>query len=63
MAILTKDELRASVLELPPQERSELADEIWQSLEQAGHDPDVLAWHREILDERIAFKRRAQDAA
>ncbi|MEP7011952.1 MAG: addiction module protein [Acidobacteriota bacterium] len=54
MAILSKDELRASVLDLPPQERSEFADEIWLSLGEAGHDPGVPAWHREILDDRIA---------
>jgi len=54
MGILTLDQLRTSALELPAEERWDLAQEIWQSLAAAepGHNlPDEL---REILDQRIA---------
>lgn len=54
MGTLTLDQLRTSALELPTEERWDLAQEIWQSLAAANpvHDlPDEL---REILDQRIA---------
>ncbi len=48
------DQLRTSALELPPDQRWDLAQEIWQSL--AGADPqtDLPDGLREVLDQRIA---------
>ena len=50
---MTKAELQRQALELPENERLELADTIWASLS----DPDVLSlptWQRDLLDERLA---------
>lgn len=50
---MTRTEIQRQILELPENERLELADAIWASLE----DPDALelpAWQRELLDERLA---------
>ena len=50
---MTKAELQRQALELPENERLELADTIWASLS----DPDALplpAWQRDLLDERLA---------
>lgn len=46
-------ELKHQVLELPEPERLEVAEAIWQSLE----DPDSLPlpeWQKDLLDERLA---------
>jgi len=50
---MTQSDIRQQVLDLPEDERLEIADAIWESLE----DPDSLplpAWQRELLDERLA---------
>ncbi len=54
MRTSTLDQLRASALELPTDERWELAQEIWQSLEAGDHQPDLSDGLREVLDQRIA---------
>lgn len=50
---MTKAEIQRQVLELPEEERLEIAETIWSSLD----NPDVLplpAWQRDLLDERRA---------
>lgn len=45
--------LKHQILELPEAERLEVAEAIWQSLE----DPDSLPlpeWQKDVLDERLA---------
>lgn len=49
---MTREEIQRAVLELPPGERRELVDVLWESLER---DPEPLpAWQRRLLDERLA---------
>lgn len=50
---MTKVEIQRQVLELPENERIEIAEAIWTSLE----DPEALPlpqWQRDLLDERLA---------
>jgi putative addiction module component (TIGR02574 family) len=50
---MTKVEIQQQVMELPEEERLEIADAIWASL----GDPDsmpVPQWQRDLLDERLA---------
>ncbi|HEV7518431.1 MAG TPA: addiction module protein [Thermoanaerobaculia bacterium] len=50
---MTKAEIQHQVMELPEEERLEIADAIWTSLS----DPDTLPlpqWQRDLLDERLA---------
>ncbi len=49
---MTRDDIRRTVLELPAEERRELVEVLWQSLES---DPEPLpAWQRRLLDDRLA---------
>jgi putative addiction module component (TIGR02574 family) len=50
---MTRIELERKVLELPEEERLEVAEAIWASLD----DPDAVPlpyWQRELLAERLA---------
>lgn len=50
---MTKADLLRQVLELPENERLEIAEAIWASLS----DPDalpLLSWQMDLLDERLA---------
>jgi putative addiction module component (TIGR02574 family) len=51
---MTKAQLKSEALQLPVEERLEIAEAIWESLETAGDQPPLPDWQREILDERIA---------
>lgn len=57
---MTKTELQRSALELPPQERQELVEALWESLE--AEPAPLPAWQRELLDERLAELERSPDA-
>lgn len=46
--------LRTEILRLPPAERLQLLEEIWESLAQSPDAVSVPDWHRELLDERLA---------
>jgi putative addiction module component (TIGR02574 family) len=46
--------LRTEILRLPPAERLELLEEIWESLAQSPDTVPIPDWHRELLDERLA---------
>lgn len=50
---MTKAEIQRQVMELPEDERLEIAETIWSSV----GNPDALplpAWQRDLLDERLA---------
>ena len=51
---MTKAQLKSEALQLPVEERLEIAEAIWESLETAVDQPPLLDWQREVLDERIA---------
>jgi putative addiction module component (TIGR02574 family) len=46
--------LRDQALELPPAERLQLVEDLWESLAQSPGAVPVPDWHREILDDRLA---------
>jgi putative addiction module component (TIGR02574 family) len=49
---MTRDEIQSTALALPAEERRELAEVLWKSLEV---DPEPLPdWQRRLLDERMA---------
>jgi len=41
-------------LDLPVEERLELAEALWESVEVTAQQPPLPDWQRQILDERIA---------
>ena len=50
---MTRAEIQLKVMELPQEERLEIAEAIWSSLD----DPDALPlpqWQKDLLDERLA---------
>lgn len=49
-------------MRLPLEERLELAEAIWQRLEQEPAQPTLPAWQQELLDERISADDAAPDA-
>lgn len=51
---MTKSQLQSEVLQLPVEERLELAEAIWESVEQSTAHPPIPDWQRDLLDERIA---------
>jgi putative addiction module component (TIGR02574 family) len=50
-ALMTRAELERQILELPEDERLEIAEAIWASLSEPHLLPE---WQRELLDERLA---------
>jgi len=59
---MTKAELRTQALRLPMDERLDLAEALWESLEDESAQPSLPEWQRRILDERIAADYAAPDA-
>jgi putative addiction module component (TIGR02574 family) len=45
------------ILRLPPDQRLQLVEDIWESLAASPTDVPVPDWHRELLDERLADPR------
>lgn len=41
------------ILRLPPDQRLQLVEEIWDSLAAAPTDVPVPGWHQELLDDRL----------
>ncbi len=50
---MTLKALREQILQLPPSERLQLLEDIWDSLAVAPEDVPVPDWHREELDRRL----------
>jgi len=49
---MTRDDIQRAALKLPPDDRRELVDVLWESLES---DSEPLPnWQRRLLDERLA---------
>ena len=59
---MTKTELQSEALQLPVEDRLDLAEALWESLEREPVQPALPAWQREILDERLAADDAAPDA-
>jgi putative addiction module component (TIGR02574 family) len=59
---MTKMELRSQALQLPVEDRLELAEALWESLEQEPVQPELPGWQREVLDERLAADEAEPDA-
>ena len=49
---MTKAQVQRQALELPPEDRIDLAVEIWDSL--SAKDIPVPDWQRELIHERLA---------
>lgn len=47
---MTQTEMRRLALELPPEERVDLAVELWDSL---GQEVPIPQWHLEVVRQRI----------
>jgi putative addiction module component (TIGR02574 family) len=50
---MTKAQLKSEALQLPVEDRLEIAEAIWESLE-AVEPPPLPDWQQRLLDERIA---------
>ncbi len=59
---MTKTELRKTALGLPVEERLELAEAIWESVEGQAEQPAIPDWQRSLLDERITADDAAPEA-
>jgi putative addiction module component (TIGR02574 family) len=59
---MTKAELQAQALQLPVEDRIDLAEALWDSLEQEPVQPELPAWQRELLDERLAADDAVPDS-
>jgi putative addiction module component (TIGR02574 family) len=51
---MTRTELQQEALQLPVEERLQLAEALWESVEDAPVQPQIPEWQRAILAERIA---------
>ena len=59
---MNKAELKLEALQLPVEDRLELAEALWESLEREPGHIELPAWQREILDERLAADDAAPEA-
>lgn len=59
---MTKTELRKTALDLPVEERLELAEAIWESVESQAEQPAIPSWQQDLLDQRIAADDAAPEA-
>lgn len=59
---MTKTELHSEALQLPVEDRIELAEALWESLEHEPAQPALPSWQREILDDRLAKDEAAPEA-
>jgi putative addiction module component (TIGR02574 family) len=51
---VTRTDLEREALRLPVDDRLELIEVIWESLERDAAQVPITDWQRQILDERIA---------
>jgi len=59
---MTKTELHSEALQLPVEDRIELAEALWESLEHEPVQPALPSRQREILDDRLAENEAAPEA-
>jgi putative addiction module component (TIGR02574 family) len=51
---MTKSQLQREAMHLPVEDRLELAEALWESVEAADRQPQLPDWQRQILEERVA---------
>lgn len=51
---MTPSALLSQILQLPPEQRLQLVEDIWDSLAQSEASVPVPEWHRTELDRRLA---------
>jgi putative addiction module component (TIGR02574 family) len=51
---MAPDALRDQIMQLPPSERLQLVEDIWDSLTVSPSDIPVPDWHREELERRLS---------
>lgn len=51
---MNKGEIKSEALQLPVEDRLDLAEALWESLDQEPVQPELPAWQREVLDQRLA---------
>ena len=51
---MAPDTLRDQIMQLPPAERLQLVEDIWDSLTASPSDIPVPDWHREELERRLS---------
>jgi putative addiction module component (TIGR02574 family) len=51
---MTRTELQQEALQLPVEERLQLAEALWESVEDAPVQAEIPEWQKAILAERIA---------
>src|SRR5690242_19881537 len=54
ISLMTPKGLRDQILRLPPTERLELLDELWDSVAADASNVPVPEWHKQELDRRVA---------
>ena len=59
---MTKLQLQREIFQLPLEEQLELAEGIWEHLEDAPDQPGLPEWQQRILEERIADDDANPDA-
>lgn len=59
---MTKTEIREQALSLPLEERFELADELWASIQREQDQLPLWTWQKEILEERLRKLDQNPDA-
>lgn len=59
---MTKTQIREQALSLPVEERVELADELWASIQREQHELPLWPWQKEVLEERLLKLDRTPEA-
>jgi putative addiction module component (TIGR02574 family) len=59
---MTKVQVRTEALKLPVQERLELAQSLWDSVEEDVESLPLHPWQKEILDRRLADAEQNPDS-
>jgi putative addiction module component (TIGR02574 family) len=59
---MNKADLQSQALQLSVEDRFDLAEALWESLELETAQPELAAWQREILDERLEADDEAPEA-
>jgi putative addiction module component (TIGR02574 family) len=56
-----KPEIEAALLALPLDERIEVAEHLWESIERESEGGDLPQWQVQLLEERLAYADRNPD--
>lgn len=59
---MTKSQLQQAALHLSVEDRLELAEALWESVEAAGQQPPIPDWQRQALDECLAEEEANPEA-